>query len=349
MLKKFRRMRAKDASPERAALHPRPVTPAQVEKPPPGMIRPVEGGSQARRPGFPAQTGAPRGLGSLRASAPPGAGKPETAASRGDVKRWRAWISRSNLLLVGASVLIALLVFFVYDAFQSRQPQITEPEVKELVAQAMASATPAPSTAERVYAAIAPSVVLITTHGPEDSESDRGVGSGVVLDQRGNILTSLHVVQDATEIEVIFADGTETEATIAATLEEKDIAVLQPVVPPSVLVPATMGSPAALEVGDEAIVVGNPFGLRHTLTAGVISGLDRNFRSSETGQSIDDLIQFDAAVNPGNSGGPLLNRAGEVVGIVTALANPTDQRVFVGVGFAVPIDVAAGAAGPPPF
>ncbi len=115
------------------------------------------------------------------------------------------------------------------------------------------------------------------------------------------------------------------------------------------LIPATLGSPASLQVGDEAIVIGNPFGLRHTVTAGVISGLNRSFKLPNTENPVEGLIQFDAAVNPGNSGGPLLNRDGEVVGIVTALANPTDQSVFIGIGFAVPIDVAASVAGSPPF
>jgi S1-C subfamily serine protease len=110
-----------------------------------------------------------------------------------------------------------------------------------------------------------------------------------------------------------------------------------------------LGNPNSLHVGDEAIVVGNPFGLRHSVTAGVISGLGRTFKLPSTQEPVTGLIQFDAAVNPGNSGGPLLNREGEVVGIVTALVNPTEQDVFIGIGFAVPIDVAASAAGTPPY
>jgi len=96
-------------------------------------------------------------------------------------------------------------------------------------------------------------------------------------------------------------------------------------------------------------VVGNPFGIRNSLSAGVVSGLNRNFKSPKTGATLSNLIQFDAAANPGNSGGPLLNRDGEVVGIVTALYNPTDQEVFVGIAFAVPIDAAGGAMGSPPW
>jgi S1-C subfamily serine protease len=273
----------------------------------------------------------------------------EGTQERGDVFRGRWRISRSSLLFAGATALIVLLVLFVYSGIQSRQPRLTEPQVKELVAQAMASATPPPPTAERVYSIIAPSVVLIITQGSKESATDEGSGSGVVLDQRGTILTSLHVVRDTNEIEVIFADGTRSPATIEQTMEEKDIAVLRTAAPPPNLIPATLGSPATVQIGDEAIAVGNPFGLRHTVTAGVISGLNRSFTLPETEKEMDGLIQFDAAVNPGNSGGPLLNADGEVIGIVTALANPTDERVFIGIGFAVPIDVAASAGGPPPF
>ncbi|MCX6030295.1 MAG: trypsin-like peptidase domain-containing protein [Chloroflexi bacterium] len=286
-----------------------------------------------------------------RASAwqPPAPRRAEPDKPPSEVKPRRFHIPWQNLALIGAGVLIALVVLFTYNALQSRQPRMTEREVKQLVAQAMSSATPPPPTAARVYDIIASSVVLIRTQEVKDGEPGEGSGSGVVLDQSGNILTSLHVVQGASEIEVIFADGTVSKATVAGALGDKDIAVLKASEPPPLLIPATLGNPAMLQVGDEAIVVGNPFGLRHTVTAGVISGLNRSFKLPNTTEPVEGLIQFDAAVNPGNSGGPLLNRDGEVVGIVTALANPTDQSVFIGIGFAVPIDVAAGAAGSPPF
>jgi S1-C subfamily serine protease len=344
MLKRFWRKRASDGPPGNAAPRRRPVTTSQLEKPAPGVIRRATAADRPQEPGSPA-------IGLARGPAPPRTTvQPREAAQERRYilpGRWR--ISRSSLLFAGATALIVLLVLFAYAGIQARQPRMTEPQVKELVAQAMASATPPPPTAERVYSIIAPSVVLIITQGTKEGASDEGSGSGVVLDQRGTILTSLHVVQDASGIEVIFADGTRSPATIAQTLEEKDIAVLRTEAPPPDLFPATLGSPATVQVGDEAIVVGNPFGLRHTVTAGVISGLNRSFTLPETKTEMDGLIQFDAAVNPGNSGGPLLNRDGEVVGIVTALANPTDQRVFIGIGFAVPIDVAASAGGPPPF
>jgi len=248
-----------------------------------------------------------------------------------------------------SGVVTGVLIVGIVAVFEARQPRLSELQVRELVASAMASATPPPPDAERVFDAIAPSVVLITTDEGKDGKNGHGAGSGVVLDLAGNILTSLHVVQNATVITVTFADGSDTPATIAGRMDEKDIAVLTTSHPPPDLIPATLGDPDALRVGDEAIVVGNPLGLRHTLTSGVISGLQRSFRLPNTSVPVNGLIQFDAAVNPGNSGGPLLNTAGEVVGIVTALANPTDQSVFIGIGFAVPIDVAASAAGSPPF
>ena len=114
------------------------------------------------------------------------------------------------------------------------------------------------------------------------------------------------------------------------------------------IVPATLGNPNALRVGDEAYVVGNPFGLQDSMSAGVISGLHRTFKPPNSPTEMQDLIQFDAATNPGASGGPLLNRYGQVVGIVSMLMNPTDQNVFIGIGFAVTITTAGGAAGLPP-
>ncbi len=348
MLKRFRPKQAKDAPPRTAARQLHPITPGQLEKPPSGIIDPVGGASPARPPGAPAPVSGRRVSAASRISVPSSEPGPKPTKSKGAAGRRRIRISHLNLLLIGASVLIVLFVLLVFTAFQS-QPRLTEPQVKELVAQAMASATPPPPTAERVYSIIAPSVVLINAVGSKESNTEDASGSGVVLDQVGSILTSLHVVQGASDIEVVFADGSVSKATIAGTLGDKDIAVLRTATPPPDLVPATLGNPAALQVGDEAIVVGNPFGLRHSVTAGVISGLDRSFKLPNTETPVGGLIQFDAAVNPGNSGGPLLNRDGEVVGIVTALANPTNEDVFIGIGFAVPIDVAASAAGSPPF
>ncbi|NIM49347.1 MAG: trypsin-like serine protease, partial [Gemmatimonadales bacterium] len=227
-------------------------------------------------------------------------------------------------------------------------PQLTSREVNDSLVQALASATPPPAFSARVYQAIRPSLVFIQTQAPDGSgEVGHGVGSGVVINDSGDILTSLHVVANAADIQLTFADGTQSSAQVIAQQPENDIAVLRASQPPAQLVPAILGNPNAVRVGDEAFVVGNPLGLYSSMSAGVISGFDRSFQPLNSDQKLQDLIQIDAAVNPGNSGGPLLNRNGQVIGIVTALANPTEQDFFIGIGFAVPINIAGGAAGMP--
>ena len=165
----------------------------------------------------------------------------------------------------------------------------------------------------------------------------------------GDILTSLHVVTNTTDIQVFFYDGTQASAQVVNTQPENDIAVLQADQLPDQLVPAVLGNPKAMRVGDDVFAVGNPFGLYSSMTSGVISGFNRTFKPPDSDVELKDLIQIDAAVNPGNSGGPLLNRYGQVVGIVEGILNPTDQGFFVGIGFAVPINIAGGAAGLPEY
>ena len=183
---------------------------------------------------------------------------------------------------------------------------------------------------------------------PQEDRIPQGtVGAGVVIIDDGTILTSLHVVQDAAVVLVTFADGLESQAEVVVRQPENDLAVLKALLIPDDLVPATLTSTAMLRVGDDVVAVGHPFGIPHSVSAGVVSGLRRSYAWPEIGQALTNLIQFDAAVNPGNSGGPLVNRLGEVVGIVTALLNPAEQDFFVGIGFAVPIETAAAATGPP--
>lgn len=214
----------------------------------------------------------------------------------------------------------------------------------------MASATPPPAYSTVVYQIIRPSLVLIQTKASgAEGESEDGLGSGVIITTNGDILTSLHVVDQATDIQIFFYDGTQSTAQVTATQPENDIAVLQADKLPEELVPAVLGNPNAMRVGDQVFAVGNPFGLYSSMSSGVISGFNRNFTPQGSDQELQGLIQFDAAVNPGNSGGPLLNRYGQVVGIVEGILNPTDQSFFVGIGFAVPIDTAGGAAGLPQY
>ena len=247
-------------------------------------------------------------------------------------------------------VIAAFVALLLYGALFPGPRLLTQRDVNDTVAQAMASATPPPAYSERVYQVIQPSLVLIEVKSPgTGGKSDDGLGSGVIVDDAGDILTALHVVTGATDIQLTFADGTQSSAIVTVSQPENDIAVLHANRPPSQIIPAVLGNPGAMRIGDEAYVVGNPLGLYGSMTSGVISGLDRSFRPPNGNQRLKGLIQIDAAVNPGNSGGPLLNRNGEVVGIVTALVNPTGQDVFIGIGFAVPINVAGGAAGSPPY
>jgi S1-C subfamily serine protease len=182
-----------------------------------------------------------------------------------------------------------------------------------------------------------------------DEEVEAGVGTGVVIIDKGVILTNLHVVSGADRIKVIFHDGLESPATISGVQSENDLAVLQAAKIPDDMIAATMRSTADLAPGDKVLAVGFPFGIGPSASGGVVSGLGRVFRSPEGRQEMKNLIQFDAAANPGNSGGPLVTMDVEVVGIVTAILNPTSARTFLGIGFAVPIENAASAAGLPPF
>jgi S1-C subfamily serine protease len=272
----------------------------------------------------------------------------QTGRWRGAWERLKVWAQRS--LTIAAIVLNIVLAGLLIRTLTNGSDPMSNRDVQEVVANALASATPPPAFSTMVYQAIQPSMVLIQTQGADIDETERrSLGSGVVINLRGDILTSLHVVQGADEIQLTFADGTQTSGQVIVEQPENDIAVLSASQLPQVLVPATLGNPGAMRVGDEAFAVGNPFGLYSSLSAGVISGFGRSFQPAESEVRLQDLIQVDAAVNPGNSGGPLLNRAGQVVGIVVGIVNPTDDEFFVGIGFAVPIQTAAAAAGSPPY
>jgi S1-C subfamily serine protease len=217
--------------------------------------------------------------------------------------------------------------------------------VQNGIAKAQEDAAKAPPDAAAAYRVALPSLVTIATQRTGSNGAERGTGAGVVVSAEGTVLTALHVVQGAKTIEVTFSDGTASDATVEDQDLATDIAVLTPNRLPQVVVPAVLGGGA--QVGDAVFALGHPLGLNGSLSAGVVSALGRTVQVSSD-RTLKDLIQFDAAVNPGNSGGPLLNKAGQVVGIVTGLANPSEQNFFVGIGFAVPIATAGGIAGSPP-
>ena len=276
------------------------------------------------------------------ASPPPTGPSPERIARIGS----RA---RRATPFVGGLVAAFLAIALWTALFPGPRP-LTPADVKQDIASALASVTPAPPRSQLVYAAIQPSLVLIEADSLDVAgKSQHGLGTGVVVDLAGDILTALHVVDKSTAIKLTFADGSTSGAKILVRQPDHDIAVLQPTEPPANIVPATLGNPNAVRIGTEAFIVGNPFGLYGSLSSGVVSGLGRTFKFPDSDMTIHGLIQVDAAVNPGNSGGPLLNRDGQVVGIVTGLVNPTKEDVFIGIGLAVPIDVAGGAAGLPQY
>lgn len=251
---------------------------------------------------------------------------------------------RRRLLVAGLVVLALLVGGGVWGYAATRPPELTQADVDAAVARGVEAAQEAeaalPPEGAVAYQTIGPSLVTVTALRP----GVRGQGSGVVVNAAGSVLTALHVVQDAELIQVDFADGTSSPAQILSAQPDKDVAVLGVRTLPEVVVPAVLAGPPA--IGEPVFAVGDPMGLRRSLSAGVVSALDRTIGGGGV-PSLAGLIQFDAAVNPGNSGGPLLNRAGQVVGIVTALANPADEDFFVGIGFAVPISSAAGGAGGP--
>ena len=273
----------------------------------------------------------------------------------------KAQFRADNLYLLWSVIGLMALMLTISLSLSIRPDtrRLTQKDIDSAVLKTLET-TALPSPAAKAYEAISPSVVRVVglskNHGKEGEknvdgkdERDRSVGTGVVITDKGVILTNLHVVHGADTIQITFADGLESTATITGVQPENDLAVLQAKKIPDDMIAATMRSTADLVPGEQVLAVGFPFGIGPSASAGVISGLKRTFRSPEGKQQMSNLIQFDAAANPGNSGGPLVTMEGEVIGIVTAIYNPNQQRTFVGIGFAVPIENAAAAAGMPPF
>ena len=270
---------------------------------------------------------------------------PPAPAAEAEAPRPRKPIAWKKLRVPAAAALglVLLSILYLYAPSLHTAPPLPLPE----------AAAPQLTIAE-AYEKIRPSVVHVRgipeVDDPEnDTRPEGNVGTGVVIVDTGVILTNLHVVYGAKQVRVTFADGTESDAEVIGERPEHDLAVLQAKELPDDLIPATIRSTSGPRPGDPVLAVGFPFGIGPSASAGVISGLKREYRSASGKRILTNLIQFDAAANPGNSGGPLVTADGEVVGIVTGLLNPTEQRVFIGIAFAVPIENAAGAVGLNPF
>ena len=239
-----------------------------------------------------------------------------------------------NLLWAMLGLLALLLALSLYPGRPGAR-KISQDDINAAVLKTLES-TQLPSAAAKAYEAIIPSVVRVVGYSKskvskegkeaqEDKVGDRSVGTGVVIVDKGIILTNLHVVQGADTIRITFSDGMTTTASITGVQPENDLAVLQAHKIPDDMIAATMRSTADLRLGDQVMAVGFPFGIGPSASSGIVSGLKRSFRSPQGQQEMSNLIQFDAAANPGNSGGPLFTMDGQVVGIVTANNNPNQQ------------------------
>ncbi len=261
--------------------------------------------------------------------------------------------------MLGSALVAATLALGLYVLLTPQARKLTQNDIDAAVLHTLKKQPPEPSAASKAYDVIRPSVVLVRRLGEDKKQkagqgdgkkfSLTGVGTGVVFSEDGMIFTNLHVIAGAEKVGVVFADGTESEVEVLDAQPENDLVVLKAKTLPDDLRAATLRSTRGLRSGDEVLAVGFPFGIGPTATWGVVSGLRREHYSEEGRRNLVDLIQFDAATNPGNSGGPLVTREGDVVGIVSSLLNPTDQAFFVGIAFAVPIENAAKAAGVSPF
>ena len=237
------------------------------------------------------------------------------------------------LIAIGLGVVAAL-------TFVGQEETATPAQVDAAIDDVLSSTTLPPDRGPAIYGTVIRSVVLIQVGDPEAESGS--IGTGVVINADGTIMTSDHVVTGGEQIRVTFTDGTTSSAQVIESRPDLDIATIRTANLPQVIVPAVLGG--GVPVGADVFAIGNPLGLGGSFSEGVVSGLDRSLPLGD-GNRLEGLIQFDAAVNPGSSGGPLVNANGQVVGIVTALVNPTGSDFFAGIGFAVPIQTASAAAG----
>ncbi|KAH0984750.1 hypothetical protein GBA52_011927 [Prunus armeniaca] len=242
-----------------------------------------------------------------------------------------------SLLILCTSVALALSLF-IADVDPASAFVVTPP--RKLQSDELATV--------QLFQENTPSVVYITNLAARQDaftldvfEVPQGSGSGFVWDKDGHVVTNYHVIRGASDLRVTLADQSTFDAKVVGFDQDKDVAVLHVDAPKDKLRPIPIGVSADLLVGQKVFAIGNPFGLDHTLTTGVISGLhEREISSAATGRPIQDVIQTDAAINPGNSGGPLLDSTGSLIGINTAIYSPSGASS--GVGFSIPVDTVNG-------
>ncbi len=243
--------------------------------------------------------------------------------------------SRSFLIFV----LIVIALWFIFD-FKNYIPLNQSADPRPVAARGEL-AEDEKNTID-IFRNTSPSVVYITSIALRRGifslnavEIPQGTGSGFVWDREGRIVTNYHVISDASRIQVTMADQKVYKAALVGADPDKDLAVLQVNAPSMALLPIPVGESINLLVGQKVFAIGNPFGLDHTITSGIISALGREIQAI-TGRTIRGVIQTDAAINPGNSGGPLLDSAGRLIGVNTAIFSPSGA--YAGIGFAVPVE-----------
>ena len=266
--------------------------------------------------------------------------------------RWKSVLRWDFAAVFLLGIVLSMLAMGVFLKLNPLPKSLTQSDIDGAVMHTLLNKE-LPSQNAKAAASVQGAVVhvqsYVTDPKNKDVDKESGVGTGVVIKDDGTILTNFHVIAGAKKLKVTFFDGSEAEAIVIGVQPEKDLAVIKPQKIPDDLEPAVLGSSQQLLPGDQVVVVGFPFGIGPSVSAGVVSGLNRQFKSPDGNQSLSGLIQFDAAANPGNSGGPLVNMSGEVIGIVTAILNPTSARTFIGIGFATTIESAGSAVGLPPF
>jgi S1-C subfamily serine protease len=259
-----------------------------------------------------------------------------------DMERDRRFERRTLGLNAVLLMLVAALTLWTIWTVIPKPWRDLDPDAVERPVVARGDLAEIERTTIEIFRTASPSVVhittLVTTGGPfslDLQQIPQGTGSGFVWDKEGHIVTNHHVISGASAAVIVLADGSNWQGRLVGSYPAKDLAVLQIDAPAHLLHPITVGSSADLLVGQMTLAIGNPFGLDQTLTTGVVSALNREMESIP-GRVIRNVIQTDAAVNPGNSGGPLLDSAGRLIGVNSSILSPSGA--FAGIGFAIPVD-----------